>query len=200
MTTAWTKTVLLAGILAAMTTLSACSTTGGSEGEAGDTDLQPLEQQMGQAGSGGMAGEDVDLGVEIHGIEIGNGVADGSALGQDAQDAQGAMSFQPVVYFGFDQALLSDENTALVKHYAQVLVDNPEKTVKLQGHTDERGSPEYNLALAEKRAKAVAQVMMLFGVNEGRIEVISFGEEQPAALEHNEEAWRLNRRVEIKIH
>lgn len=197
MTTAWTKTLLLAGIMAALTALSGCSTTGGAGDGGADTDLQPLEQQMGGQGAGGRPGEDVDLGVEIHGIEIGNGVADGSALGQDAQ---GLMTYQPIVYFGFDQSILSEENTALVKHYAQVLMDNPEKTVKLEGHTDERGSPEYNLALGEKRAKAVAQVMMLFGVNEKRIEVISFGEEQPAALEHTEEAWTLNRRVEIKIH
>ena len=105
----------------------------------------------------------------------------------------------PVIYFDYDQYQLSEEGMATAKHYAQSLAANPMAQVELHGHTDERGSPEYNLALGEKRGKAVAEAMQLFGVPQQRIEVISFGEMQPDIAENNEQAWQKNRRVEIII-
>lgn len=105
----------------------------------------------------------------------------------------------PVIYFGLNEFTLSDDSTAIVKHYSQILSANPSQKVTLKGHTDERGSPEYNIALGERRGKAVAQAMMLFGVAENRIEVVSYGEEQPAVAQSNEEAWAKNRRVELYI-
>lgn len=107
--------------------------------------------------------------------------------------------YEPVVYFKYDQYELDDEGTAVVRYHANILLDNPKQKVVLKGHTDERGTPEYNLALGEKRAKAVAQAMMLFGVQQSRIDVVSFGEEQPAVTGSNEAAWQKNRRVEIDI-
>jgi len=106
---------------------------------------------------------------------------------------------EPVLYFGLDQYELNDENTAVVSHFAKVMLDNPKQRVSVQGHTDERGSPEYNLALGEKRAKSVAQAMMLFGVPESRIETTSFGEIEPADPRSSELAWQKNRRVELVI-
>ncbi|MDG6778201.1 peptidoglycan-associated lipoprotein Pal [Thiomicrorhabdus sp. zzn3] len=195
------KRVLIASMMASLVALGGCSGTGDAQ-RSGDTDLQPLDSyERGEDGKPKENGEFLDLGVEIQGVEIDDGVARGETLGE-ASDLNGdaAKTYQPVIYFDFDQSELSEENTDTVKHYAQVLVDHPEKKVTLQGNTDERGSPEYNLALGEKRAKAVEQVMMLFGVEASRIEVVSFGEEQPVMLEHNEQAWSMNRRVEIKIH
>lgn len=186
--------------LAMLLGLGACSSTSEID-RSQNTDLDPLaEPQYGPEGAPRATenGEDLDLGVEIMGVEVEEGRYPGSALGEDEM-TEGGKLYEPIVYFEFDQADLSEANTELVKHYAQVLVDAPEKNVTLVGHTDERGSPEYNLALGERRAKSVAQVMMLFGVQESRIELISFGEEQPQALEHNEQAWLKNRRVEIKI-
>jgi peptidoglycan-associated lipoprotein len=77
------------------------------------------------------------------------------------------------------------------------LAQNPNVSVILEGHTDERGTREYNLALGERRAKSVQQLMQVQGVLPDQIQVISFGEERPVALDHSESAWRLNRRVEL---
>ena len=121
---------------------------------------------------------------------------------QSAQKAKQEMAieFEPVVYFDYDQNALSDEAIQTVRYYAQILLDEPMKRVKLLGHTDERGTPEYNLALGERRAKAVQEAMMTFGVEPDRIEVISYGEEKPAVEGHDEAAWAKNRRVEIVIY
>ena len=107
---------------------------------------------------------------------------------------------EPVIYFGYDQYELDDASTEVVKFYAQEMQANPKQKVVLKGHTDERGTPEYNLALGEKRAKTVAQAMMLFGIKESRIDIVSFGEEQPAVSGSNDNAWQKNRRVELAIH
>ena len=181
--------------LAFVAGLTACSSNPSTDGS-DSTDLKPLTGSDAQAVQ---KGQDLDLGVEIIGVEIGDSVSDGSILTSDAANNLAGMEMKPVVYFGFDQAELSDENTAIVKHYADQLMQNPDLNVVLKGHTDERGTPEYNLALGERRAKSVERVMMLFGVAQSRIETISFGEEQPDAFEHTEAAWEKNRRVEIKI-
>jgi len=185
--------------IALVASLSACSSTSDID-RSNNTDLDPLSESGGQSQSA-QNGEDLDLGVEIIGVEQGDKSLSSDILGSDAAAAANAAmaAYKPIVYFGFDQSDLSDENTALVKHYAQVLLDNPEKSVILKGHTDERGTPEYNLALGERRAQSVEQVMMLFGVAQSRIENISFGEEQPAEFDHTEAAWEKNRRVEIII-
>lgn len=101
------------------------------------------------------------------------------------------------VYFAFDSSTIDDENRAVVQAHAKYLVDHPSIKVTLDGNTDERGTREYNLALGERRAKSVAQLMTALGVAPGRITTISYGEEKPVALGHNESAWRLNRRVDI---
>lgn len=106
---------------------------------------------------------------------------------------------ESIIYFGYDQYQLDDQATEIAKYHADILLQNPKQAVILNGHTDERGTPEYNLALGEKRAKAVAQALMLFGVAEARINVVSFGEESPQIAESNENAWAKNRRVEIVI-
>jgi len=181
--------------LALVTGLTACGsnpTLDGSEG----TDLKPLNGSDAQAVQ---KGGDLDLGVEIIGVEIGDNVQGGNILTSDGIYDVNGVVMKPVIYFGFDQSDLSDSNTSIVKHYAEILIENPGKNLILKGHTDERGTPEYNLALGERRAKSVERVMMLFGVAQSRIETISFGEEQPAAFEHTEAAWEKNRRVEIQI-
>jgi len=102
-----------------------------------------------------------------------------------------------VIYFDLDSSQVSDEGREVLSTHAQFLSAHPELKVVLEGHTDERGTREYNLALGERRAKAVQQLMLLQGVSEDQIQVISFGEERPVALDHDEAAWKLNRRVEI---
>lgn len=100
------------------------------------------------------------------------------------------------VYFGFDQDVLSSEYTEMLQLHAERMIRDG-RNVVLEGHGDERGTPEYNLALGERRAKAVAQLLRTFGVSNSQIEVVSFGEESPAALGHDESSWAKNRRVEL---
>jgi len=101
------------------------------------------------------------------------------------------------VHFEFDSASIDEVNRAIVTAHAAYLVDHPGIPVTLEGHADERGTREYNLALGERRAKAVGQMMQALGVAADRISTTSYGEERPLALGHNESAWQLNRRVEI---
>ena len=102
-----------------------------------------------------------------------------------------------VIYFDLDSSQVNEEGREVASTHAEFLSAHPDLKVVLEGHTDERGTREYNLALGERRAKAVQQLMLLQGVAPDQIQVISFGEERPVALDHDEAAWKLNRRVEI---
>lgn len=106
---------------------------------------------------------------------------------------------EPIVYFGFDQYSVDEASLNVLRYYADVMLDNPNVTVKLEGHTDERGSPAYNLALGERRAIAVLDVMKAYGIAENRMMAISFGEERPAVFGQSEEAYSMNRRVELNF-
>lgn len=104
---------------------------------------------------------------------------------------------QRVIYFEFDSAVIDPRYQPMIEAHATYLKANPGFKVILQGHTDERGSREYNLALGQRRAESVRQALSLLGVPDGQMEAVSFGEEKPAVLGSNEEAWRMNRRTEI---
>lgn len=101
------------------------------------------------------------------------------------------------VYFAFDSSDLTPESQDVLVEHAKFLSYNPGIQVVLEGHTDERGTRDYNLALGERRAKSVHEFLISQGVKMEQLEVVSFGEERPVALEHDENAWQLNRRVEI---
>ncbi|MGD8498715.1 MAG: OmpA family protein, partial [Chromatiales bacterium] len=81
--------------------------------------------------------------------------------------------------------------------HGQFLASNPQQQLRLEGHTDERGTREYNIGLGERRAGAVEQVLLLQGVSRDQIEKVSYGEELPVSLGQDEESWSLNRRVEL---
>ena len=102
-----------------------------------------------------------------------------------------------VFYFGFDSSALTDESRAQVDAHIAALLGNND-SVRLEGHTDERGTREYNLALGERRANAVRDYMVANGVPSYRIETISYGEENPVAYGSGESNWQQNRRVELK--
>lgn len=105
---------------------------------------------------------------------------------------------QRVIYFGFDDANLTEEGRKLVEAHAQFLASNPSQAVVLEGHADERGTREYNIALGQQRAESVRRMMLLFGVTPAQIRILSYGEEKPAVFGHDERSWSLNRRVEIR--
>lgn len=137
------------------------------------------------------------------------GVEQGQGLGGEALNGEGLVggllddemmgNFFPIVYFGYDQSTLDEASMQTLRYYADQMLKNPRVVVSLEGHTDERGTPSYNLALGERRSQAVAEVLMLYGVAKDRMNLISFGEEQPAVMGHDEEAWSKNRRVELRF-
>jgi peptidoglycan-associated lipoprotein len=103
-----------------------------------------------------------------------------------------------VVYFDYDSFVVKDEFRGLIDSHAKVLAANRGKRLVIEGHTDERGGREYNLALGQKRAEAVAKSLALLGAPEVQIEAVSFGKERPIAEGHDEAAWAQNRRAELK--
>ena len=103
------------------------------------------------------------------------------------------------VYFDYDSNAVKDEYRGLVQAHSRYLTgDKRDARIRIEGNCDERGSREYNLALGQRRAEAVKKVMTVLGVNDNRIETISYGEEKPAATGHDEQAWAQNRRADIK--
>jgi peptidoglycan-associated lipoprotein len=128
---------------------------------------------------------------------------DASGLGTDEQfrlqalqDPNSPLS-KTVIYFDYDSDQVRSNSLGTINAHGEFLASNPAQVVRLEGHGDERGSREYNLALGERRAQSVRRLMQLQGVLDDQIEIISYGEELPAAPAHNEQAWQRNRRVEI---
>jgi peptidoglycan-associated lipoprotein len=101
------------------------------------------------------------------------------------------------IYFDYDQFVVKDEYRAIVEAHAKYLQANRSARAILQGHTDERGTREYNIALGQKRADAVKNLMLLLGATEIQIETVSFGKEKPRREGHDEASWAENRRVDI---
>ncbi|WP_024850838.1 OmpA family protein [Hydrogenovibrio kuenenii] len=194
------KSLMVIGVLSlfSVMSLTGCSTL--PKKSSADSDQATASQTEDGAAT---SSSSEDKGVEVIGANGANGQdisgsnLNGSQTGQNSGEQ--AQVYKPVIYFDYDQYEVSDKGVDIAKYYAKILVDNPQESVKLIGNTDERGTPGYNLALGEKRAKAVEQVMMLYGVSQAQIEVVSMGEENPAVDGHDEAAWEKNRRVEIKI-
>lgn len=112
-------------------------------------------------------------------------------------DSQQPAALSRVVYFDYDSFEVRSEYTGALEANARYLKANPSRKVSLEGHTDERGGREYNLALGQKRAEAVRRSLALLGVTESQMEPVSFGEEKPAALGMDESSYAKNRRVEL---
>lgn len=104
-----------------------------------------------------------------------------------------------VVHFDFDKSDIRPEDQQILDAKVPVLQANPSVTIRVSGHTDERGSDEYNLALGQRRAAAVKAYLVQHGIADSRIETISYGEERPVAQGHDESAWSQNRRAEFEI-
>lgn len=102
-----------------------------------------------------------------------------------------------VIYFDFDQSELRAEYSDLLARHAGNLSNNRRSSIRLEGHTDERGSREYNIGLGERRSQAVRRLLLIQGASADQISTVSFGEERPAAFGSDEDSHQLNRRVEI---
>lgn len=103
------------------------------------------------------------------------------------------------IYFDFDKSFIKPEYRSVLEEKAQFLKDYPDIRVRIEGNCDERGTNEYNLALGERRSNSAKSFLTSLGVSADRIEMISYGEERPLFLEHNEEAWAQNRRDDFVI-
>ena len=106
------------------------------------------------------------------------------------------ISFDTVL-FDFDKFEILSEYKSVIQDNATKLLDNPSMVATIEGHADERGTNEYNLALGQRRAEAIREALIELGVPPSQLQTITFGEERPAELGRNEEAWRLNRRGEM---
>jgi peptidoglycan-associated lipoprotein len=145
---------------------------------------------------------------------FGGGGANGAGSGADTTGAGGGFGneFVPfegaepgdrellenlVVYFEFDRTEIRPEFNAMLAAHGRYLASDPNASVRLEGHADERGSREYNIGLGENRAQAVRQILLLQGVSASQLSTVSYGEERPAAFGSDEESYGLNRRVEL---
>jgi peptidoglycan-associated lipoprotein len=118
-------------------------------------------------------------------------------LRADPLDDPQSLLAERLVYFDFDRDTVRPEFIPMLEAHARYLSQNPGARLRLEGHTDERGTREYNLALGERRAQAVRRIMTLNGARDAQLDVISYGEEMPVAFTQTEESWARNRRVEL---
>jgi peptidoglycan-associated lipoprotein len=114
-----------------------------------------------------------------------------------ASSLAGPVNIARIVYFDYDSNAIKPEYQSLIEQHARYLKENAKRHVVIEGHTDERGGSEYNLALGQRRSEAVRQALELLGVKDSQIEAVSFGKEKPAVDGHDESAWAKNRRAEI---
>lgn len=161
---------------------------------------------------GGCAGKrtNADAGSEVAGSQV-DGAASGSGVdgsgvttvtageggSAGALGPTGALGSQRVIYFDFDSSEIRADYVDVVAAHGRFLATSPGVRVRLEGHTDERGSREYNIGLGERRAQTVKRALALQGVQDSQVVTVSYGEERPAALGSDENAYSKNRRVEI---
>ena len=172
-------------VIMAVFALGACGSSGDSSAPGGG----------GVAGNGSGAGAGSD-GRGPRGP--GGGVDDDVLSGADGRIiTEEEALLETVFYFDFDVAQFRSADRQRLAVHARDLAANPSKRVRLEGHADERGTREYNLALGERRANGVLNYLIVNGATRAQIEVVSYGEEQPAAQGTSESAYARNRRVEI---
>jgi peptidoglycan-associated lipoprotein len=186
----------LLAIALSATLLSACGDT-----EEKDTSLLDGSQQN-ASGINDASTSGLNSGTGMNGSEMGSsnmygGAGGGAAnLGPEFSDPNNPLS-KRIVYFMLDSSQVLPDFISVIAAHSQYLIANPSQHIVLEGHGDERGSREYNIALGEQRAKSVANMMKVQGVSDSQINVVSYGEEKPAAFGNDESAWEQNRRVEI---
>ncbi|QSX35162.1 peptidoglycan-associated lipoprotein Pal [Shewanella avicenniae] len=160
-------------------TLAACSSTSETDTAAGDA----TTGGAGQYGSGANGG-----------IEMGGANPVLSAEEQQRQKFQ-ELRQDSIIYFDFDRSEIRADYASLLEAHADYLSSHPSVRVLIEGHTDERGTPEYNIALGERRAKAVAKYLQGLGVLPSQMSIVSYGEEKPADMTHSADGEAKNRRA-----
>jgi peptidoglycan-associated lipoprotein len=143
------------------------------------------------------SGEATAANSAAEGAGAGNPNAAGGGSDEEVPGPQAGLLAKRTVYFDFDSSEIKGEGTDIVAAHAKYLAANPATRVRLEGHTDDRGSREYNIGLGERRAQSVRRALLLQGAADAQISTVSYGEERPAVAGHDEAAWAKNRRVEI---
>jgi peptidoglycan-associated lipoprotein len=177
-------------VAAAMALLAACGTTK----LPGDAATTPVESRS-TAATDSAATSATSRGTPQSGVTTVDLARRDNAAGAGAQVA---LPGQRVIYFDFDSYVVKGDFQPVLDAHARLLVANRNKQLVVEGHTDERGGREYNLALGQKRAAAVVHGLRLLGASEAQMEAVSFGEERPAATASDEAAWARNRRAELR--
>jgi len=176
-------TMKLFALLFALALVAGCSSTPDQADEA--------------AGEGALVeSRDAGEGVRTHGAED-RGAAGRSEWSGDALDDPSSPLSTRTIYFDFDSSDIRSEYVETLRAHAQYLIANPSTRLVLEGHGDERGTREYNLALGERRNRVVKQYLMAEGVSASQLDDLSYGEERPVDSDQGEAAWARNRRVEL---
>ena len=129
------------------------------------------------------------------GLDADGALTVGDPNARDGFNGPAELQGNNTVYFAYNSENIQDQYLGVMQAHAQYLKKNPDARVSIEGHTDERGTPEYNIALGERRARSVARYMQNLGVDVNQLSIVSYGEEKPAVDGHNEGAWSKNRRA-----
>lgn len=134
------------------------------------------------------------IGAKVNPVTI-DGIDDGSQI--DPDSVAGRAPKERVIFFDFNKSEIQPQYLDIITQHGRYLAQNPVGRVRLEGHTDERGTREFNIALGESRAKGIARMLQLQGVSSAQMRSVSYGEELPVDEVHSEAAWSKNRRVNI---
>ena len=169
-------------------TLAGCTSTPLDEASVESRTPMPAAGSASGAGNGASSAGTEQSRVATVDLSKGsnNGGADAAALAKR------------VIYFDYDSFVIKDDFRPILEAYAKMLRADPNKGLVIEGHTDERGGSEYNLALGQKRAESVVKALVLLGVSANQLEAVSFGKERPVDPGHDEAAWAKNRRAVLK--
>ncbi len=166
-------------VLAAALGLAACASK----------PVKPASQSAAGAAGAGAASQGAGSGANAGEGSLGNQ--------QSVPGPQQGLLADRTIHFAFNSAVIRGRGIQIVAAHAKYLADHPSARVRLEGNTDDRGSPEYNIGLGMRRAESVRQAMLLQGVSPSQITVVSYGEERPVDPANNPIAWAKNRRVDI---
>jgi peptidoglycan-associated lipoprotein len=179
-------------LLVAVFALSGCSEDEATEGL--DSAGKNAASGINDASTSGLNGSSTLSGMAGPGY---TGVTGNNAfLGPEFSDPNNPLS-RSTIYFIYDSSEVQPDFIPVINAHAQYLVAHPNQKLTLEGHADERGSPEYNIALGDQRAKAVAGMLKAQGVSDGQLNLVSYGEEKPAVTGSDESAYERNRRCEL---
>lgn len=193
--------LIIAPMLFAALALGACSQNQNDEGVQASSDVPQENEgpQSGTIGGGGASGVNSSntQGTVVTG-GANNNPNDNNDISLAGLNDPNNLLSQRIIYFDYNQSAIRPEYMVLINTHAKLAAKFPNLKMRLEGHADERGSREYNVALSEARAQSVKRIMGARGARSGQIRTIGYGEEVPVVRGHSQESWQKNRRVEIK--